>query len=323
MAANRPPGAGRRSAFHARTNPLIRRLNAKLTSARLGAFRPLRPLPAVLFGLAALLGIAGPTAPLLAQEAKSGDEMLRNGIANLRTQRDVLLPGIKDATTALAAIRDMYERRRLAHRVISLDYPLDDFAGIVLADRYDDEYLAVTDSLASRFGLVDRDLPSEEGANLLRESVGTLPPITETSSPFVIAYIIGKVLPGIAALPADTPPQLRADASEAAVRMIGALTTLYRRSSDKREAADSWHESVVERLRCPTHKSSYKIEELRNGLRADGSLYRRYIVSCESGKEQRRLDFDLGAMGALSQNKGRQNLKGKIPPAHSRQPGVN
>ena len=204
-----------------------------------------------------------------------------------------------------------------------MDYPLDDFAGIVMADRYDDTYLVVIDSLAVRFGLVDRDLPSQEGANLLREGVGTLPPVTETSSPFVIAYIIGKVLPGAAALPADTPPQFRADAAESAVRMIGALTTIYRRSAEKREAADSWHESVVERLRCPTHKSSYKTEELRNGLRADGSLYRRYIVVCESGKEQRRLDFDLGAMGALSQNKGRQNLKQKIPSVGSRQPGVN
>jgi hypothetical protein len=265
----------------------------------------------------------GPAAQAGAQEARSGDEMLRNGIANLRILRDKLLPRVEDAPSALAAIREVHDQRRLAHRVIAMDHPLDDFTGIVMADRYDDEYLAVVDSLASRFASIDRDLPSVEGANLLRESVGNLPPVTETSSPFVIAFIISKVVPGAASLPSDTAPQLRADAAEAAVRMVGSLTTVYRRSAQKREAADSWHESVVERLRCPTHKCSYTTQELRNGLRADGSLYRRYIVVCESGKEERRLDFDLGAMGALSQNKGRQNLKGKIPPAQSRQPGVN
>ncbi len=323
MAGNRSFGIRPRPVFHARTNPLLRRSNAIVRTARSGASRPTRrPGLVLLSGLVAVLVLLH-SGPIRAQEARSGEEMVKNGINNLRSLRDQLLPRVKDAPSTLAAIREVHDQRRLAHRVIAMDYPLDDFAGIVMADRYDDAYLAVVDSLTSRFGEIDRDLPSTEGANLLREGVGTLPPVTGTSSPFVIAYIIGKVIPGAAALPSDTPPELRADAAEAAIRMVGELTTLYRRSADKRESADGWHESVVERLRCPTHKCSYTIEELRNGLRADGSLYRRYIVVCDSGKEQRRLDFDLGAMGALSQNKGRQNLKGKIPPPEARQPGVN
>ena len=257
-----------------------------------------------------------------AQDALTSQQMLQSGIENLRATRDRLLPTVTDAGTALSAIRTVQDQRRLAHRVIALDYPLDDFTGIVLADRFDDEYLAVVDSLVSRFETLDRDLPSVEAVSLLRDGVGTLPPVTESSSPFVIAYIIGKVAPGLTSLPSDTPPALREEASEAAVRLIGGLTDSYRRSSAKREAADSWHESVVERLRCPQHKCSYRVQELRNGLRADGSLYRRYVVACESGKEERRLDFDLGAMGVLSQSKGRQSLKSPIPPATSRQPGV-
>jgi len=291
--------------------------------------RPLnRDVPRLFGRLAAMLLVTSILSVLLsasgrAQEARTSQEMLQFGINNLRTTRDRLLPTVKDAGTALSAIRTMHDQRRVAHRVIAMDYPLDNFTGIVMADRFDDEYLAVVDSLVARFEQLDRDMPSVEGAALLREGVGTLPPVTETSSPFVIAFIIGKVVPGATALPSDTPPALREEASEAAVRLVGSLTTIYRRSSAKREATDSWHESVVQRLRCSDHKSSYRVQEMRNGLRADGSLYRRYVVVCESGKEDRQLDFDLGDMGLLSQNKGRQNLKSPIPPATGRQPGVD
>jgi len=279
------------------------------------------PLPGLLLLMIPFLALIHPASGR-AQEARTSQEMLQFGIENLRTSRDKLLPTVTDAGTALAAIRTMHDQRRLAHRVIAMDHPLDDFVGIVMADRYDDEYLCVVDSLVTRFESLDRDLPSEEATALLRDGVGTLPPVSGSSSPFVIAYIIGKVAPGATKLPQDTPPELREDAAEAAVRLIGGLTEVYRKTSAKREASDSWHESVIERLRCPDHKCSYRTVELRNGLRADGSLYRRYLVECESGKEVRPLDFDLGEMGVLSQSKGRQNLTSPIPPATRRQPGV-
>lgn len=258
-----------------------------------------------------------------AQEARTSQEMLQFGISNLRLSRDKLLPTIVDAGTALAAIRSVHDQRRLAHRVIALDYPLDDFTGIVMADRFDDEYLSVVDSLVTRFEALDRDLPSAEAVALLSNGLGSLPPVSESSSPYVVAYIIGRVGPAVAAIPPDTAPALREETAEAAVRLTGSLTTIYRKSAAKREASDNWHESVVERLRCGTHKCSYKTIELRNGLRADGSIFRRYVVGCETGLEQRQLDFDLGEMGVLSQSKGRQTLKSPIPPVAGRQPGVN
>jgi hypothetical protein len=252
--------------------------------------------------------------------------MLDNGLANLRSSRDLMLPRATDAHQTFEAIRELYETRRLAQRVIALDFPLDDFVGILMVDRYDDEFVAVVDTLVTRFTSNDRELPPASAADLLREKVGELPPVQTAPAAYAITYIIGRCVTGARAVPRDADPALRADVEEVAVRLIGGLTQRYRlgrSGSAQRDADDNWHESVVERLRCAEHKSGYTTKELRNGLKPDGSLYRRYIVTCTTGGEDRRLDFDLAGTSVLSTSKGRQNLKGPLEKPESRQPGVD
>jgi hypothetical protein len=95
------------------------------------------------------------------------------------------------------------------------------------------------------------------------------------------------------------------------------------RTGDNRQKSDDfWHLSVIERLRCTDHKSGFVLVEQRTGLKSDGSLYRRYVVNCEVGKEERKLDFDLGVMGDMSRTGGRQTLKTPVASPAKRKPGV-
>lgn len=264
--------------------------------------------------------------PAAGQTPRTGQELLKNGIENLHTFRDRQLPAMKDASAALKAQRELYDIRRLAQRVVALDFALDDIAGILIVDAYDEEYLAVVDTLVSEFTTHDRDLPSQEAGEELRRLVGELPTITGTPAPYVVTFVIGRTLTGAARIPSDADPALRAEVEEIAVRVIGALAKRYRASrlteAQKRAADDEWHESVIERLRCPEHRATYAMKEMRNGLKPDGSLYRRYILTCSGGNEDRRVDFDLGAMGVMSQSKGRQNLKRPLESPAGRKPGV-
>jgi hypothetical protein len=301
--------------------PLIRRISKLNPHSTFP--RPAR-LPAAL-ALATLFLACGTPAP--GQTPRTGRELLQNGIENLQSFRDRELARMSDAGQALRAQRELYDTRRLAQRVVALDFALDDLAGILIVDAYDEEYLAVVDTLVSEFTTRDRDLPSAEAGEELRRLVGELPNITGTPAPYVVTFVIGRTLAGVAKIPSDADPALRADVEEIAVRVIGALAKRYRASrateAQRRAADDEWHESVIERLRCPEHRATYTLGEMRNGLRADGSIYRRYILTCAGEGEERRVDFDLGAAGVLGQNKGRQKLRKPLESPESRRPGVD
>jgi hypothetical protein len=283
------------------------------------------PAPPLLLAalVAALLSGASPAS---GQTPRDGQELLRNGIENLRTFRDRELPHMTDVAAAIRAQRELFDTRRLAQRVVALDFALDDLAGVLIVDAYDEEYLAVVDTLVGVFTTHDRDLPPAEAGEELRRLVGELPTITGTPAPYVVTFVIGRTLAGVAKIPSDADPELRANVEEIAVRVIGALARRYRAArvteSQKRAADDEWHESVVERLRCPQHRAGYSIREMRNGLKPDGSLYRRYVLTCTGGQEDRQVDFDLGALGVMSQSKGRQALRKPLESPGARRPGV-
>lgn len=306
----------------ARWSATLDRRSPTLKPTPIPAGRPVRRATLALLALCLACGT-----PALGQTPTTAQELLQNGIENLRTFRDRQLPLMTDASAAIKAQQQLYESRRLAQRVVALDFPLDDFSGILIVDAYDEEYLATVDTLAAEFTRRDRTLPSEAAGEELRRLVGDIPTITSTPAPYVVTFVIGRTLAGVSRIPSDADPALRAEVEEIAVRIIGALAGRYRAGrvteSQKRAADDEWHESVIERLRCPEHRSSYSMKEMRNGLRPDGSLYRRYILQCAEGAEDRRIDFDLGAMGVMSQNKGRQKLRKPLSAPGERQPGVD
>jgi hypothetical protein len=262
----------------------------------------------------------------LAQAPKSEPpEMLRLGRRNLETKLAELLPTVKDSKSTLNAIRELTDMRRLAQRVVAMEYPLDDFAGILLVDGYDEAYVASIDTLTTKFGMIDQTPVQSEALTIFRDRLGELPPIGDTPAGFVVAFVISRCGAAATGLPDSVSTELKQDVAEVAVRAIGELAHNYvltRTGEARQKSDDFWHLSVVERMRCSQHNSGYKVQEERNGLRPDGSLYRRYVVSCETGLETRKLDFDLGIIGAMSQTGGRQNLK-KVKDPGSRRPGVD
>jgi hypothetical protein len=254
------------------------------------------------------------------------DEMLINGHRNIEMKLAELLPGVKDARSALAAIQDFTDTRRLAQRVVALDYPLDDFNGIVLVDGYDEKYVAAVDTIALEFTRLDKTPPDPAAITLFRERLGELPPIGEFPAGYVVAFVIGRCTSAATGLPDSLGAGVKSEVAEVAVRGIGELAHAYMatRAGDSRQKSDeAWHLSVIERLRCREHTSGYKVGEERNGLRADGSLYRRYVVSCQKGGESRKLDFDLGILGSLTQSGGRQKLTKSLEKPGTRKPGVD
>lgn len=264
--------------------------------------------------------------PAAAQVPRNAREMLDNGIANLRERRDQLIPTMVDVSSAVSALDQLEGQRKLARRVIALDFPMDDFTGILMSDSFDEAYLGAVDTLTARFLESDRTLPPAAAGEAFRSQVGELPPLDENPPAYAVVFVIGRCLAAAGSYPATGDPGMKAAVQEVALRAIGSLTHDYlvtRQGPRRRASDDSWQDSVVERLRCQTHKSSYVLKEARNGLRPDGSLYRRYLVICNAGKEERKLDFDLGAAGVLTQNRGRQNLRKPLARPADRQPGVD
>ena len=283
--------------------------------------RPLRPagiLPALLL-IPILAASASAQAPLTA------GEMLTTGVRNLHQALSELLPGARDAMSTLSAIRQLNETRRMAQRAVALDFPLDDLAGIVLVDRYDEAYVSAVDSLAAHFLATNPPPTSPETLAAFRDRLGEIPPTSDTPAAFVVAYLLGRFTAAGSEPAGTTDPAARDQAALVAVRLIRDLTRGYlltRTGDALAKSEDAWHLSVIERVRCPRHRCGYQVREERNGLRPDGSLYRRYVVGCDKGGEERKLDFDLGAMGALLQTGGRQNLRKPIGPPTTRLPGV-
>jgi hypothetical protein len=283
-------------------------------------WKPAFVLPTVISAI--LVALAAPAG---AQVSQTPAAMLDNGIKNLHEKLVALLPTVKDAPSALEAIREFHDTRRLAQRVIAMDYPLDEFTGIVMNDTYDERYVASVDTLATRFASIDDTSPPAEAVQIFRDRLGELPPLNDTPAGFVIAFLISRCVTAASSLPSTLEAELRAGVIEIAVRSIGELAHGYMetRTGDLRQKSDDfWHLSVIERVRCGEHKSAYKLVEQRTGLRPDGSLYRRYVVTCEVGTEERKLDFDLGIMGDMSRTGGRQNLKTPVATPSKRKPGV-
>jgi hypothetical protein len=281
--------------------------------------------------LAALLvtasGLSGRPAPAAAQAPSvSPSEMMEHGQRNLEIKLAELLPKVTDARTALAAIREFNDIRRLAQRVVAMDYPLDDFTGILLVDSYDERYAAAIDTIGVRFLSLDQTLPPVAAAVIFRDRLGDLPQIGDTPAGFVVAFVIGRCAAAATGLPDTLSSAMRDGVTEIAVRAIAELAHNYmatRMGEARQKSDDFWHLSVIQRLRCAEHASGYTMQEERNGLKLDGSLYRRYVVKCDKGGETRKLDFDLGAMGALTQTGGRQNLRKAITNPGARKPGVD
>lgn len=251
--------------------------------------------------------------------AKLGRESIQRSLADAITR----------ATTPRATldmVRRLSEERRTAHRVIGAESPLTDFRGIVLTDTYDEDYIAAIDSVCSVYLRTDESLPGAESGAYLSEKLADLPPISDTPAAFVAAFVVMRCVQATMNIPGTTPAEVRADIPEVAIRLIHGVTERYmgsRRSFEERQRSDEiWHASVLERVRCPTHATPYSLKEERNGLRADGSFYRRYVVHCQGGSEARNLDFDLEALSAISKSGGRQQLPRRLDKPARRQPGV-
>lgn len=288
-----------------------------------GRFRSRRPRCRA-WVLSALLLACLSAGSASAQPPLGADEMLANGVNNLNHLLAQLLPGAQDAVSTLQGISQLADTRRVAHRAVALEFPLDDLTGIILSDRYDEAYVAAVDSLAQRFLLTDPPPPTPEALEAFRARMGQVPPVSETPAAYVVASLLGRIV-GAGRLPGGSSEAARAEAALAAVRVIRALTRTYlatRTGDGLPKAQDAWYRSVADRVRCPRHRCGYEVREERAGLRADGSLYRRIVVTCRTGGEERNLDFDLGAGGTLSQTGGRQNLKKPVGGPASRRPGL-
>ena len=280
----------------------------------------------VLAALIALPFLLIPAGSSRAQVPRNAREMLNTGIANLRARQNELLPGVKDVATALQALQQLESQRKLARRVIALDFSMEEFAGILMSDSYDEEFLAAVDTLAARFTEIDRDPPAQAAAEAFREQLGDLPPMEEIPAAYVVVFMIGRCLTAASSFPSSPDPGQKSDVEEIAVRTVGALARHYhetRSGSRRRQSDDRWHDTVIERLRCQTHHSSYTLQEARAGLKPDGSLYRRYVIVCNTGQESRQIDFDMGEAGVLTQYRGRQNIPKPLPKPAQRQPGVD
>jgi hypothetical protein len=228
----------------------------------------------------------------------------------------------------IEGIKQFSEDRRLAQKVIALDFALDDFVGIVMMDKFDEAYIDVIDSLVIHYTAGDPTPPTPEAINVFAERLGNMPPLGNTPASFIIAIVIVRAWNAAYTIPADDPG--KNDVSEVAIRAIGQATSSYKltRTGDIRQKSDDfWHFSVIERLRCPDHRSPYKLLESRNGLRPDGALFRRYIIECEEcrkqGLEHRKLDFDLGVLSDMTRSGGIQKLEGRIASPADRRPTVD
>jgi len=259
-----------------------------------------------------------------AQTPRTPEEMLDNASGNLHSRLHELMAAPLTTQQALDAVREFIDGRRLAQRVIALDFSLDDFGGIIMCDRYDDVYVEVVDSLIIHYTSDHPDLPGPEAATRFAGQLGTLPPLGETPAAFIIAILISRAYGAAASIPADDP--MKEEIGRVALRAIGQATSSYRatRGGELREKSDEfWHPSVIARLICPDHRSVYTITETRHGLKPDGALFRRYVITCKKGGETRNVDFDLGALSEMTRSGGLQDLTKPILSPSDRRPGAD
>lgn len=267
------------------------------------------------------LGAGAPAAP------PGNADMVRLGRESVaRSLADALTRATTPQST-MAMVKRLSEERRTAHRVIGAEFPLTDFKGIVLSDTYDQSYIAAIDSLSDAYLRTDDSLPSAEAGAVMSRGLSDLPPIPDTPAPFVAAFVIMRCTQASLQIPSDVPAAVRAEIPEVALRMIHEVTQRYlgsRGTFEGRMHADEvWQASVLERIRCPTHAAPYTLGEERNGLRGDGTFYRRYVVTCSQGGETRHLDFNLEALSAITRSGGRQEMPARLETPSSRQPGVD
>lgn len=283
-----------------------------------------------IFTLVSTIGLV--TAAAEAQKPASSppggsESMLQSARRNVANSLHSLLPRASTPRGCLDGIKRLSEERRTAQRVIAAEYPLDDMTGILLADSYDQFFVAAVDTLTQSFLAGDKDLPSSQAGEYFTGQLSDLPPVNDTPAAFIVAFVIMRCVQVAQAPAATLPPEVREDVAEVAVRAVGGIAQKYRESrqgSDARQKADEfWQASVVDRVRCKTHHTPYTIKELRNGLRKDGSFYRRYVGICQGGQESRSFDFDLDALNQLSRTGGIQNLPPRLPTPASRQAGVD
>lgn len=282
---------------------------------------------AVLGILTALLGADAAGAPARqAPPRKTTTSFIESSRESIKHSLADALTHTSTPQSTVAMIKRLSEERRTAHRVIGAQFPLTDFEGIVLTDSYDESYVAAIDSLCGVYLKKDNTLPSAEAGAYLSGVLTDLPPISKAPEAFVVAFVIARSVQALLNIPPGTPTETRADLPEVVVRFVREFTSQYLSRSGFVEKDSSpleiWHASVLERVRCPTHRTPYRLKEERNGRRADGSFYRRYVVICESGAETRNLDFDLDALTGVSRTGGRQQLPPSLERPTSRQPGV-
>lgn len=286
---------------------------------------------AILLGLSLAPAISragqAATPPRSGNGSPSTGSMLQSARRNVSNSLQALLPRASTSRGCLEGIKRLSEERRTAQRVIAADYPLDEMVGIVLADSYDALFVAAVDTLTQAFLLHDKELPETEAGGYFTEKLSDLPTLNETPASFIVAFVIMRCVQVAQTTPGTMSPALREAVGEVAVRAVAAVAQKYRESrngSDARQKADEfWQASVIDRVRCKTHQSQYVVQELRNGMRKDGSFYRRYAATCQVGHENRSFDFDLEALNQLTRSGGVQELPSRLPTPESRQPGVD
>lgn len=257
---------------------------------------------------------------------RATESMIQTARRNVSNSLHSLLPRASTSRGCLEGVKRLSEERRTAQRVIAADYPLDEMAGIILADSYDEAFVAAVDTLTQAFLLHDKELPESEAGEYFTRKLSDLPSLNETPASFIVAFVIMRCVQVSQTIPGSMSPALREDVGEVAVRAVAAVAQKYRESrngNEARQKADEfWQASVIDRVRCKTHRSQYSVNELRNGMRKDGSFYRRYVATCQVGHENRSFDFDLEALNQWTRSGGLQELPARLPNPESRQPGV-
>ncbi len=279
-----------------------------------------RVLPLVFF-LFALLPCLHGTAG--AQTPRTPQEMLDNAEENLRIRLNEVRSAPLNEAEALEILRELIDGRRLSQRVVALDFALDDFMGLVMMDRYDEAYIAVIDSLILHYVAGDVAPPDPAAASIFAQRLGTLPPVGDTPTAFIVAILISRAWNAASSMSATDP--MKPAVSKVALRAIGQATTNYlntRKGESLQKSDDFWHASVIQRMLCPEHRCPYTMNEVRNGLKPDGALFRRYVVQCREGEETRNVDFDLGVLSEMTRSGGYQELKVPIHSPAEKLPSV-